>query len=148
MEDCMTFEELQDEWDQDSTLNSTNIGEESIRTPKLHAKYLRIHSKEKMKLLSLQHRYKILRGEKKEFFINPTKEVMQEKNWKIPERGKILKSDIESFLDIDPEILDLELKIGVQQEKVEYLKSILQSINGRSFIIKNFIEERKWLQGS
>jgi hypothetical protein len=73
---------------------------------------------------------------------------MQEKNWKIPERGKILKSDIESFLDIDPEILDLELKIGVQQEKVEYLKSILQSINGRSFVIKNFIEERKWLQGS
>lgn len=144
----MTFEELQDEWDKDSTLNSTNIGEESIKTPKLHAKYLRIYSKEKMKLISLQHKYKILRGEKKEFFINPTKEVMQEKNWKIPERGKILKSDIESFLDIDPEILELELKIGVQQEKVEYLKSILQSINGRSFIIKNFIEERKWLQGS
>lgn len=144
----MTFEELQDEWDKDSTLNSTNIGEESIKTPKLHAKYLRIYSKEKMKLISFQHRYKILRGEKKEFFINPTKEVMQEKNWKMPERGKILKSDIESFLDIDPEILELELKIGVQQEKVEYLKSILQSINGRSFVIKNFIEERKWLQGS
>lgn len=144
----MTFEELQDEWDTDSVIDSTKIGNESIRTPKLHAKYLRIHSREKMKLLSLQHRYKILRGEKKEFFINPTREVMQEKNWKIPERGKILKSDIESFLDIDSELLELELKIGVQQEKVEYLKSILQSINGRSFVIKNYIEERKWLQGS
>jgi hypothetical protein len=148
MEDNMTFEELQDEWDTDSVIDSTKIGNESIRTTKLHAKYLRIHSREKMKLLSLQHRYKILRGEKKEFFINPTREVMQEKNWKIPERGKILKSDIESFLDIDSELLELELKIGVQQEKVEYLKSILQSINGRSFVIKNYIEERKWLQGS
>jgi hypothetical protein len=44
--------------------------------------------------------------------------------------------------------LDIELKIGVQQEIVEYLKAILQSINGRSFVIKNFIEERKWLNGS
>jgi hypothetical protein len=144
----MTFEELQDEWDVDSTIDNTKVGEESIRTPKLHSKYLRLYSAERLKLLKYQHKYKKLRGEKKEFFVNPTKEIMQEKNWKIPERGKILKSDIESFLDMDNELLDIELKIGVQQEIVEYLKAILQSINGRSFVIKNFIEERKWLNGS
>lgn len=144
----MTFEELQDSWDSDSKIDSTNIGQESIRTPQLHAKYIKLYFAEKTKLLKHQHKYKTLRAEKKEFFINPTKEVMQEKQWKIPERGKILKSEIESFLDYDSELLEMELKIGVQQEKVEYLKMILQSINGRTFVIKNFIEERKWLSGA
>jgi len=144
----MNFEDLQNAWDSDSKIDSTNIGQESIRTAQLHAKYIKLYSAEKMKLLKFQHNYKLLRAQKKEFFINPTKEIMQEKQWKIPERGKILKSEIESFLDYDNELLELELKIGIQQEKVEYLKMILQSINGRTFAIKNFIEERKWLAGA
>lgn len=144
----MTFEEIQNEWDRDSKIDSTNIGNESIKTPQLHSKYIKLYFAEKTKLLKNQHKYKILRAEKKEFFINPTKEVMQEKKWKIPDRGKILKSEIEFFLDYDTELLEMELKIGVQQEIVDYIKSILQSINGRTFVIKNFIEERKWLQGS
>jgi hypothetical protein len=144
----MYFEDIQKCWDSDSKIDSTNIGQESIRTPQLHAKYIKLYFAEKTKLLKHQHAYKTLRAEKKEFFINPTKEVMQEKQWKIPERGKILKSEIEFFLDYDSELLEMELKIGVQQEKVEYLKMILQSINGRTFVIKNFIEERKWLSGA
>lgn len=144
----MNFEDLQNAWDSDSKIDSTNIGQESIQTAQLHAKYIKIYSAEKMKLIKFQHNYKLLRAQKKEFFINPTKELMVEKQWKIPDRGKILKSEIESFLDYDNELLELELKIGIQQEKVEYVKMILQSINGRTFAIKNFIEERKWLSGA
>lgn len=147
MESSMDITEIQSLWDQDSQINELKLAEESIKIPSLHAKYLRLYSESKIQLLKLQQVYKALYFEKKEFLINPTQEAMKKNNWQIPERGKLLKNEIDSFLQGDRDLLKLELKIGIEQEKTDYLKSILQSLNSRGFIIKNAIEDRKWMSG-
>jgi transposase len=143
----MNIEEIQTLWDKDCQINELKLAEESMKTISLHSKYLRLHSQSKIQLLKLQQAYKFLYFEKKEFLINPTKETMNQHNWQIPDRGKLLKNEIDSYLQGDKELLKLELKIGIEQEKVDYLKSILQAINSRTFIIKNAIEDRKWMAG-
>lgn len=143
----MNIEEIQTLWDKDCQINELKLAEESMKTISLHSKYLRLHSQSKIQLLKLQQAYKFLYFEKKEFLINPTKEAMNQHNWQIPDRGKLLKNEIDSYLQGDKELLKLELKIGIEQEKVDYLKSILQAINSRTFIIKNAIEDRKWMAG-
>jgi len=143
----MDITEIQSLWDQDSQINELKLAEESIKIPSLHAKYLRLYSESKIQLLKLQQAYKALYCDKKEFLINPTQEDMKKNNWQIPERGKLLKNEIDSYLQGDRDLLKLELKIGIEQEKTDYLKSILQSLNSRGFIIKNAIEDRKWMSG-
>jgi hypothetical protein len=47
----------------------------------------------------------------------------------------------------DKEIIEMNLRIGYQLEKIELLDSIIKSIMNRNFIIKNAIEWTKFTQG-
>jgi hypothetical protein len=61
--------------------------------------------------------------------------------------GHIPKSDIQKVVDSDQDIIDKKLKIMEQQDKVEFVKSILQSINQRTFVLKNAIDVIKYESG-
>lgn len=143
----MTLDEILSEWEQDAKIDPLDLFNESLNRIKLHAKYLRIQTDEKKAFWVLERKYKVLRADKKEFLINPTKEVMEEKKWVLPARGRLLKNEVEEFLNTDSELLDLELKLTAQQEKIDVLKSILGELRGRGFDIKNAIEDRKFRDG-
>jgi hypothetical protein len=46
------------------------------------------------------------------------------------------------------ELIDLSLKIGMQQEKVELLESIIKSLKNRGFQIKSAIDWFKFTMGA
>jgi len=116
------------------------------KTPKLHAKYYRMYIDEKVILLKLEEKYKILRKEKKEFFLHGTART-NDKGWELPAKGRLLKQEINEYLDADQDILTLEMKIGVQKERVDLFKSILKEITSRGFHIRDLIEDRKYKEG-
>jgi len=60
---------------------------------------------------------------------------------------KLLKQDIPRYLESDRELITILLKIDYQREKVETVKSIMSSINGRSFNINNAIKWQQFLNG-
>ena len=60
----------------------------------------------------------------------------------------ILKADVPMYMEADKEIIDLSLKIGLQQEKVEFLESIIKSLNNRGYNIKAAIDFLKFTSGS
>lgn len=142
----MKIEEIESLWSEDSIITDMDLSREASKIPQLHAKYYQIYIREKMILLKYRNEYKKLKLEKHEFLINPTEDKFND-GWKLPAQGKILKNEIHTYLDGDDLILQQELKIGIQEEKVTFLKSIIDSINTRNFIIKNMIEDRRFMAG-
>jgi hypothetical protein len=140
------IEEIESLWSEDSIITDIDLSREASKIPQLHAKYYQIYIREKMILLKYRNEYKKLKLEKHEFLINPTEDKFND-GWKLPAQGKILKNEIHTYLDGDDLILQQELKIGIQEEKVTFLKSIIDSINTRNFIIKNMIEDRRFMAG-
>jgi hypothetical protein len=60
----------------------------------------------------------------------------------------ILKGDIPMYLDADDDVINLSLRIGLQQEKVDLLDSIIKTIINRGFLIKSAIEWQKFTMGA
>ena len=58
------------------------------------------------------------------------------------------KSDLEMFIESDKDILELSEKIAYQKEKIEYVESIIKSLNTRGFQIKNAIDWKKFTMGT
>ena len=90
---------------------------------------------------------KILKLEKHEFLtLGPTEET-HERGWRLPPQGKILKSEVNNYIEADKEIVNLSLKIGIQHEKIDLLESIIKSLTARGFNIKAAIEWERFKVG-
>lgn len=144
----MTLDEIFDLWGNDSQINIHELGNAALDQAKLHHKYYRIFSKERLLLKKLEADLKQLKLEKSEFYVDgPTKEQI-DKGWKLPAKGRILKSDASNYIDADSDIIALNLKIAYQNEKCEFLSSIINIIQHRGFQIKSAIEWEKFKVGS
>lgn len=143
----MKFEEIFSNWEKDSEIDKTNLAEESLRIPKLHHKYYTMFVAERSGLRKLEADLKRLKMDKYEFYTQGPTEETKEKGWRMPARGMILKADVPMYMESDQDIIDLSLKIGVQQEKVEFLESVIKSLQTRGYIIKNAIDFIKFTMG-
>ena len=143
----MKLDEIYDQWKKDSELDKTELGDESLKIPKLHHKYFQVYTSEKLLLRKYEGELKQLKLSKYEFYtMGPTEDTPKE--WKLPPRGMILKSDIPMYLEGDQDIINLSLKIGLQQEKVELLESIIKSLTNRGFQIKAAIDWYRFTMGA
>lgn len=143
----MTIEDILDMWKQDSVIQPHIVGNESLDTAKLHSKYLRFLTEERLKLRKLRTDYKILQKVKYEYYAGTLdQEELKDRNWS-PFQIRVLKQDIPLYIDADQDIIALSLKIGLQEEKIEALESIMRSINNRGFQIKNYIDFIRFTNG-
>lgn len=144
----MTIDEIINLWKEDVCIDKTELGHESLRIPILHGKYLTILNKEKKVLRRLEAEMKQLKLDKYEFFTQGPSEETRDKGWKLPPKGMILKSDLPMYMDADKDIIELNLKIGEQMDKIEYLDSVIRTIMNRGYLIKNAIDWQKFTMGS
>jgi hypothetical protein len=144
----MKIEDIISLWDQDSKIDPTELGSEALNISRLHSKYMNILSEERLRLRKLESDMKILKRDKYEMYsMGPTKEH-KDMGWEMPARGMILKQDIPIYMDSDKEIVNLSLKIGMQQEKVEMLDSIIRSIMSRGYQLKTALDHLKFTMGA
>lgn len=143
----MKLESIFELWEEDSKLDRTSLDSESLKISELHHKYYKIFVHERLQLRQYEAELKCLKLDKLEFFTQgPTKETI-EKGWRLPAIGKVLKSDVNNYMEADPDIIKLTLKIGIQNEKIDLLESIIKSLTARGFNIKNAIEWAKFTNG-
>ena len=141
----MTDDDLVAMWNEDALVPLDY--EQGIKEiPKLHVKYLNIYLKEQEKLAIYTGRLKKLKREKKDFFMHPTSKK-HEKGWELPPQGAILKSEINSFLEGDEDIIKEEIRISKQNVLIDGIQRILRQIETRTFLYKDLIEERKFKAG-
>lgn len=143
----MLIEDIIAEWDIDCKIDRTDLGGEQQKIPKLHNKYYKFLVPEKLKLRRFEAKMKELKLEKYEFYTQgPTEETIK-KGWKLPPKGMILKADIPMYMEADKDIIELSLKIGYQQEVVEFLDSILKSFTNRGYNTRSAIDWERFIAG-
>ena len=63
-----TIDELLSEWDEDSNMDDNHISDESIRVPKLHAKYIRYLMQAKLKITKYNNDFNVLKKTKFRYY--------------------------------------------------------------------------------
>ena len=144
----MKLEKILEFWKDDAAIDRTEIGDEAMKTAKLHHKYFEILVAERVLLRSFESDMKKLKLEKYEFFTQGPNEETQTKGWKLPAKGLILKADIPMYMEADNEIVKLSLRIGMQQEKITLLESIINMIVYRGNNLKVALDWQKFVNGS
>ncbi len=144
----MKLEDIYSEWEKDANIDITELGEEALKISKLHHKYFKILSHERLQYKKLDAELKMLKLEKHEFYTQgPTKETM-ERGWQLPPVGKILRSDVNNYIDSDKDIVNISLKIGMQLEKMDLLESIIKTIINRGYNLKVALDWEKFKMGA
>ena len=143
----MSIDELFELWKKDSEIDRSELGEASAVIPQLHYKYYKIFAQERLKLRKLEAEYKALYKDKWEYFQgNMSEEDLEANGWE-PNPLRILKSDLNTYIDSDTDIIKQTSKMDYQKEKISFLENIIRSINNRGFQIKNAIDWEKFKVG-
>lgn len=143
----MKLEEILDTWKKDAKIDDAALDRESLRVPELHHKYLKIYVSENLLFKKMTSDHSILVLSKQEYYSGKMcQEDLDAKGW-APFPHRVIKQDIPPYIDADSDIIQSRLKLDYQKEKIETLKSILSTINNRSFHITNAIKWNQFLSG-
>ena len=144
----MKLDDILNMWTEDCNMDRTELGEEALRIPKLHSKYLRHFTEERLTLRKMEEERKQLALLKNDYYrgVLPS-EDLKANGWE-PFRLSVLKSELHTYLDADQDIINTNLRISMQSEKVDTLESIIRSINNRGYLIKSAIDYEKFKVGA
>ena len=140
----MNIDELYIEVERDIKIDDTELDLESIRTPQLHNKYLKLFTKHSLQYKKLQDDFKVLYRVKWEYYTGKASPKVYEEN---PFELKVLKADIGIYMEADKDLQQLGQRMAYAKQIADYLERILREINNRNWTIRNTIEWKKFLHG-
>ena len=141
----MTFEELQQLAEKDLKINDTELDLESLKTPQLHNKYMKHLTKFKLLLTRAEDDLRTIRLFKWEYYTGKSDpQVYQQKPFNL----KILKQDVDKYIEADEEIQKATQKVKYLETVVDFLDRTIRQISNRTFTIKNAIDWRKFTSGA
>ena len=141
----MDLEQLQQLVDKDLKINYTELDLESLKTPQLHNQYMKHLTKFKLMLSRSESEYNILKRNKWEYYTGKSDaSVYAEKPFDL----KILRTDIDKYLEADDELQKAKQKIDYLSTTVDFLDRTVRQISNRTFTIKNAIDWRKFTSGA
>ena len=140
----MNLDEIQLSWEEDSKIDEDNLHTESTRIPSLHAKYYKILNNVLLLKKLEENKFKQLKKEKWQYYTGKADpEVYIDK----PFDHKVLRQDVDKYMDADEDLIKVMNKIDYFQVMLSYLDSILKTINNRTYQIKNSIEWQQFIRG-
>ena len=143
----MKFEEIQTLWTSDCNIDETELAQESVKIPQLHNKYLILYSNEKLRLKTQRFEHSKLVKLKKEYYAGRmSQEELEAVDWE-PFQYKLLKADVEQYVDADENVIESKKILALQEEKVDYLEAIVKGLSTRGYLIKNAIDWKRFTEG-
>lgn len=142
------LEQIMDSWERDSNIDSSELGLEALRGPQLHHKYFKMFSQARVELKKEEAILKLLRHKKADFYMNGPNEETRELGWKLPPRGKILRTEVAGYVDSDPDVTRQAHKVAMMAEAVDALESIVKEIKNRGYAIKSAIDWARFVNGA
>jgi hypothetical protein len=140
-------EELLEMWRKDSVIDRTEPGKELINIPQLHSKYLNILSRHRLLAKEAEFKYNKMKKIKWEYFTGKLDDE-QLKHYGWEPFQFVLKSDIQTYLEADKDLIKLLEKKVYHEETVSVIESIMNEIKQRTWQLKEFINWEKFVSGS
>jgi len=124
--------------------DEVNIDTASLSVPELSGKYHQLISEETMSLRLLKKEYDIIYRDRWIYYSGKADpEVYDKEEFNL----KILKQDIDKFLNADEQLNTQKDKVTLQEVKINLLTEFTKSIMSLSFNIGNAIKWKKFLSG-
>ena len=143
----MKFEEIQKLWSGDCEIDETELSQESVKIPQLHNKYLILFHDERLRLRTMKFDHSKFLKVKREYYSGRMDETeLEAYDWE-PFQYKLLKADVQEYIDADDDIIEGKKKISLQEEKVDYLEAIVKGLSNRGYLIKNAIDWKRFTEG-
>lgn len=145
----MNISELNEMWEADCQINDDHLDRESIKTPNLHAKYLRVLMEFKLKLSALELEYKTMRQKKFRYYRGEMgRDELTELGWSQWQGTKPLKNEMDEFLEGDADLNKISVKCEYIKHMISAVESIMGQIKGRDWVIRNAITWKQFISGS
>ena len=141
----MDLEQLQQLADTKLKINDTELDLESLKTPQLHNEFMKHLTKFKLMLSRSESEYNILKRNKWEYYTGKSDASVYALK---PFDLKILRTDIDKYLEADDELQKAKQKIDYLSTTVDFLDRTVRQISNRTFTIKNAIDWRKFTSGA
>jgi len=141
----MDLEQLQELADKDLKINDTELDLESLKTPQLHNKYMKHLTKFKLLLTRAEDEYRTIKREKWEYYTGKSDPAVYQLK---PFNLKILKQDVDKYIEADEEIQKATQKVKYLETVVDFLDRTIRQVSNRTFTIKNAIDWRKFTSGA
>ena len=140
----MTLEELKMEVYLSLKVNDERLDTEALKNQELYAKYLDHKSRFELLLHKAKGDYKKLYRQKWEYYGGKADaKVYASKPFDI----RVMKTDLQMYIQSDDDILRLQNKIGYYESCVDYCKGVIKSIDNRGWDIRNATDWKKFEAG-
>lgn len=140
----MKLEEIQSEAEQDLRFDKNKLVDASIDTPSLVNKYYGYLITEGRILKMIENKLFEVYKELYDYYLHLSPpEAYTAK----PFNRKVLKGDVDMYIQADQAYADIVNKIEAQKFKVKYIEEIIKQLNQRTYNIKNIIEFEKFKNG-
>jgi len=143
----MKLEDIMSSWEADSVIDKTELGDAALNITKLHEKYIKMYTTEKLLYTKSSKEYKVLWKDKYEFYTQGPSQETQAKGWVMPPKGRIVKQEIDIYMEADPDLISHEIKLETLKAKLEYLESVLKIIHNMNYKIRAAIDWTKFVSG-
>ena len=140
----MTLDELKLQVKKDLEVDDETLDKESYKNQELYAKYLDHKTNFELLLYKAKGDYKILFKDKWEYYGGKADAKIYVTE---PFDLKVLKTDLNIYIESDEDIIKLEHKIAYLESVIKYIDGILKSIQSRQWDIKNAISWRQFEAG-
>jgi len=143
----MNLDELKVMIKKDLDIDQTALDAESSRTPQLHNKYLVMFMDEKLKLKRMNSELSVIRKNKWLYYTGRmSQEELTQFGWE-PFELNILKTEADDMIESDTDYIKASEKVNFQEEKVNYLESVIKIVQNRQWQIRAMIDWLKFTQG-
>ena len=140
----MNLDELKLQVQNDLKVDDEHLDTESLKNQEIKAKYLDIKSKYELLLFKAKGEYKKLYREKWEYYGGKADaKVYAAKPFDL----KVLKTDLQMYINSDEEILAVQGKIAYYESIIKYIDGVIKSIDNRGWDIRNATEWKKFEAG-
>jgi hypothetical protein len=144
----MKLEDIYAMWEADCKYDDLNLDKDSLNISSLHAKYNRLLSEMRSQLRSAVIRKKAHYSTLRDYYLGHLNNPEDlERIGRQPFLNKVLKNEVQGYIDSDGDLVRMDERIALLEEKVEVIVEIMKCIHKRSFDIKHAIEWRKFTQG-
>lgn len=139
-------------WRADSVINKMKLGDEAVRRPQLHSKYMDFLTACKREMNRVSRDLHLLKMDKLRWMQGKmTKEEIEQKKWPYSAFGnnsKPLKSDMDDYIKIDPAVSALQIQWDELKLTHDALIEIVNSVNWRNKDIQSAIDWARFEAGN